>query len=182
MSSKLAYIIIDILWLAWLAHMFIAARNASPAEVRENGASRLLHVSLLIAGAALFLFNSLGIGWLGHRFAQDVASVRLAGVIVCAAGVAFAVWARHHLGRNWSSAVTLKVDHELVRKGPYTFVRHPMYVGITSALLGTALVNGHYKDLVGTAVLALEFWRKSRIENAFLARRFGPNSQQRQTS
>jgi protein-S-isoprenylcysteine O-methyltransferase Ste14 len=64
------------------------------------------------------------------------------GVILCAAGMAFLVWARHHLGRNWSQAVTAKVGHELVTSGPYRYVRHPMYAGGFLACIGSAIVCG----------------------------------------
>ncbi len=44
-----------------------------------------------------------------------------------------------YLGGNWSGAVTVKVGHQLVRTGPYRWVRHPIYTGLILALLGTAL-------------------------------------------
>ena len=51
------------------------------------------------------------------------------GLVMLAAGLAFAVSARRYLGRNWSGTVTVKQDHELIRSGPYRFVRHPIYTG-----------------------------------------------------
>jgi len=63
------------------------------------------------------------------------------GSILCVAGIAFAIWARLHLGRNWSPAPALKEGHELVTSGPYRLVRHPIYTGIITALLGSSLVS-----------------------------------------
>lgn len=51
-----------------------------------------------------------------------------------------AVWARVHLGRNWSGIVTVKEDHELIRTGPYGYVRHPIYTGLITGLIGTGEV------------------------------------------
>jgi protein-S-isoprenylcysteine O-methyltransferase Ste14 len=56
-------------------------------------------------------------------------------------GVSFAIWARVHLGRNWSSHPTMKEHHELVTTGPYAYVRHPIYTGIILMALGTALTG-----------------------------------------
>jgi protein-S-isoprenylcysteine O-methyltransferase Ste14 len=53
-----------------------------------------------------------------------------AGVVVCAAGAGVAIRARRILGRNWSGFVMIKQDHELIQRGPYRFVRHPIYTGI----------------------------------------------------
>ena len=51
----------------------------------------------------------------------------------------FAVWARVHIGRNWGTPMTQKVEPELVTSGPYRLVRHPIYSGILIAGLGTAV-------------------------------------------
>jgi protein-S-isoprenylcysteine O-methyltransferase Ste14 len=56
-------------------------------------------------------------------------------------GVSFAIWARLHLGRNWSSRPTAKEHHELVTTGPYAYVRHPIYTGLIFMALGTALTG-----------------------------------------
>ncbi len=69
------------------------------------------------------------------------AGVQALGAVLCVAGIAFAIWARWHLGRNWSATPSIKEGHELVASGPYRFVRHPIYTGIILALLGSALTN-----------------------------------------
>ena len=35
--------------------------------------------------------------------------------------------------------MVLKVDHELIRSGPYRYLRHPIYTGVLLAVAGTAL-------------------------------------------
>lgn len=61
------------------------------------------------------------------------------GAILCAAGIAFAIWARAVLGRNWGMPMSRKQDPELVTSGPYAYVRHPIYTGLIFAMLGSAL-------------------------------------------
>jgi protein-S-isoprenylcysteine O-methyltransferase Ste14 len=61
------------------------------------------------------------------------------GIVVVAGGFGFAVWARVHLGRNWGMPMAVKEEPELVTSGPYRFVRHPIYTGILTAVVGTAL-------------------------------------------
>ena len=63
--------------------------------------------------------------------------------ILCIAGLAFCVWARATLGRNWSGTITLKEGHELIERGPYRLVRHPIYTGLLAMFLATALAFGH---------------------------------------
>jgi protein-S-isoprenylcysteine O-methyltransferase Ste14 len=58
---------------------------------------------------------------------------------IALAGLAIMLWARVTLGGNWSGAVVLKEQHELVTSGPYRFVRHPIYSGLFLLLLGSAV-------------------------------------------
>ena len=50
-------------------------------------------------------------------------------------------WRSHaDLGRNWSITLELREGHELVTRGVYTRVRHPMYSALLLYSLGQALV------------------------------------------
>lgn len=66
-------------------------------------------------------------------------------------GVAFAIWARVYLGRNWSAVPSVKEGHELVTNGPYAYVRHPIYTGILLLTFGSALGG----SVLGTVLLML---------------------------
>jgi protein-S-isoprenylcysteine O-methyltransferase Ste14 len=61
------------------------------------------------------------------------------GVGLCVVGLAFAVWARVYLGRNWGMPMSLRQGHELVTSGPYAYVRHPIYTGLILAMIGSAV-------------------------------------------
>ena len=93
-------------------------------------------------------------------------------LVLVAAGLAFTVWARVHLGGNWSGSVTEKEGHELVRSGPYALVRHPIYAGLLVALLGSAVACGELRAVLGLGVVAAAFTRKLRIEERFMRERF----------
>jgi protein-S-isoprenylcysteine O-methyltransferase Ste14 len=87
-------------------------------------------------------------------------------------GLAFAVWARIHLGRNWSGAVTVKDDHELIRTGPYGLVRHPIYSGLLLAVLGTAIAFGEWRSLLALGFLTIAFLFKLHREERFMSESF----------
>jgi len=75
-------------------------------------------------------------------FAESNIAFGIIGAVLCVAGVAFAIWARAYLGRNWGMPMTLQEEHKLITLGPYTFVRHPIYTGFFLAMLGTAFADG----------------------------------------
>jgi len=96
-----------------------------------------------------------------------------AGLAVEAIGLFVAIWARRHLGRNWSGEITIKVDHQLVRSGPYKLLRHPIYTGLLAMYAGIAIVTGEWLGMVGFAMAVFAYWRKIRLEEANLKVAFG---------
>ena len=81
-------------------------------------------------------------------------------------GVGFAIWARGHLGRNWSSRPAVKENHELVTTGPYAYVRHPIYTGLILMAFSTALMGsiwGIGVFIVASLVFILRIGREEKI-------------------
>ncbi len=101
------------------------------------------------------------------------AAVQWTGAVLAAVGVGFAIWARRHLGTNWSGVVTLKEGHELIRTGPYRRIRHPIYTGMLLALFGTVIEIGRVAGLIAFAIAWASFTMKARREESFLAEEFG---------
>jgi protein-S-isoprenylcysteine O-methyltransferase Ste14 len=104
-------------------------------------------------------------------FRSSSLPLQLFGLILCVAGLAFAVWARLHLGRNWGIPMSLKEGHELITSGPYRFVRHPIYTGILLALLGSGLADGKMW-LLGFFVSCPFFVFSARTEERLMTQRF----------
>ncbi len=86
------------------------------------------------------------------------------GTILCAAGIAFAIWARWHLGKNWSPIPSAQEGHELVTSGPYRFVRHPIYTGVIMALLGSSLATSVGWFIIFLFMGSMFVWRIDREE------------------
>ena len=90
----------------------------------------------------------------------------------CSAPLRLALWARRTIGGNWSSVVTLKQDHELIERGPYRFVRHPIYSGFLLMAVGTAILHARAGEFVFCGFLLLGLWFKLRAEEDLLTRHF----------
>jgi protein-S-isoprenylcysteine O-methyltransferase Ste14 len=161
------------LWGAWLVYWAVAARGAAPAQWTESRLSRLAHVAPLCAAAILLSVNSEPLGALSSRWLPLGLGWAWAGVLITAAGLAFSVWARVHLGRNWSAEVQLKEGHRLIRGGPYALARHPIYTGVLGGFLGSAVAIGEWRGLAALALAFVAFLLKSRREEAALRGRFG---------
>jgi protein-S-isoprenylcysteine O-methyltransferase Ste14 len=129
-----------VFWIYW-----IASASSSKQSVRSGWRTRLAGVSavgvFLIAGVLR-----------GGSLAVHSLILAAIGALLFACGIALAIWARLHLGRNWGMPMTQWAEPELVTSGTYRFVRHPIYSGLLTAMLGTALVN----NLLGLIVVAVD--------------------------
>ena len=158
------------IWVLFSIYWEIAAKNAAQEKSSESSPSRGLHV-LMTNAALLLLF--VPVPGLTRRYLPAPQVLVLIGLIIQLSGLLLAIWARRHLGRNWSGRITIKVDHELVKSGPYRWVRHPIYTALLAMYAGTALVSGEWHALLGFALAAFAYWRKIRMEEANLSVAFG---------
>lgn len=160
-----------VLWVAFGIYWAIAGLNSAPTQSSESPASTYFHQLLLGTALVLALWPVTGLtGWfLPQRF-HFLAPV---GVIIQAGFVLLAVWARRHLGRNWSAEVRIAVGHQLIRTGPYRFLRHPIYTAMLGMFLGTAIASSQYHALLALALLFVAYLRKTRLEEKILRQTFG---------
>ena len=93
------------------------------------------------------------------------------GLGLFALGLAFAVWARLHLGRNWGTPMTQKDEPELVTSGPYHLVRHPIYSGILVAGVGTSVALS-WLWLIAVGLAGIYFLYSATVEERYLTEQF----------
>jgi protein-S-isoprenylcysteine O-methyltransferase Ste14 len=156
-------------WCAFSLYWEAAAKNAAPAKSSEAAVSRGFHVGMVNLAALLVLFPLQGFG----RWLPATPLVMCAGLAIQALGTVLAVWSRRHLGRNWSGAIQIKENPELVRSGPYRVLRHPIYTGLLAMYIGPAIVTGEWLGVAGVALAIAAYWRKIRLEEATLRVAFG---------
>ena len=157
-----------------LAAVWLFGMLTTKPDVRfQSGGSRLLEVSLSLLAFCLVFTRYFQSGWRAQSFVPNTDLTGVAGLLLVTVGIAFSIWARLHLGGNWSASVTVKQGHTLIRRGPYTIVRHPIYTGLLISVFGVALIVGEIRGLLGVGVLFLSFWLKSRMEEQFMLEQFG---------
>jgi protein-S-isoprenylcysteine O-methyltransferase Ste14 len=161
------------MWLGFLAYWWAASKNVKEAERQESGPSRLMRLVLLVCAAALLWLPSVPLPLLNRRFLPPGAWCFWSGAAVTAGGLLFAVWARRHLGKNWSQAVTVKEGHELITSGPYALVRHPIYSGLLLGFVGSAVARGEWRGLLAVALVFAALWPKLRLEEKWMRAHFG---------
>ena len=166
-------VILRWMWAALGIYWLISARATRKTEVGESPWLRVLRMGILSITFVLLLLPRLGTGWLGRRFVPETAVGERGGLVLTAGGLALCIWARRALGEYWSDKVALKVDHQLIRSGPYARLRHPIYSGVLLAVAGTALAIGEWRGAVAFAVMGINYFVKAKREDRILVSRFG---------
>lgn len=161
-------------WYAVVAYWAITCVGAKRTKTAEKFSDRLTTLVPMILGFVLLFYPKSRVGFLGSGFVSpDLWIAWAAGVLLTSLGVAVTIWAGHCLGEYWSARVTLKEGHELIRSGPYRFVRHPIYTGMLLGAAGTALVVGEWRGVLAVALVLAAHCRKAVREEALLATEFG---------
>jgi protein-S-isoprenylcysteine O-methyltransferase Ste14 len=158
------------LWIVFTLYWTISARDSAPKQSAESTWSRQLH--LILVNVALLLLI-LPVPGLTRRFLPATYPVIGVGVAMQAASLLFAVWARRHLGKNWSGEVRIAKEHRLVQSGPYGLVRHPIYTALLGMYLGTAMASGEIHAPLALVIVTLAYWRKVHLEEQALTQAFG---------
>ncbi len=173
MRPLLLQILADIPWVVLVIYRIATLTRAKNILTKEGTAIRTAVIVNQIVAFTLLFGSSVRILPIGRRFLSDGPVVQIVGIVMIWAGIGLVLWARRHLGRFWTSRVTIKNDHELIRTGPYARVRHPIYSGLLLAVAGTGLVTSEWRGVAAFCLILIAFTYKLRKEEALLTRQFG---------
>ena len=162
-----------VVWITFLIYWQIKAINTKKTQRLEPVVSRILRVLIFLVAIVLLSTTWIPLPWLYRPLWQQGLWLFWIGAAITVGGLLFAVWAREHLGRNWSRSVTIKQDHELISTGPYAVVRHPIYTGILTGFLGVAIALSEARGFVAFGLIFLVFWAKFSMEEQWMRSQFG---------
>jgi protein-S-isoprenylcysteine O-methyltransferase Ste14 len=161
---------IGLCWAGWLAY-WLAMAFANKRTVERAGFVGYRVVAIVAFAACAVVGRALNVSAQSRAWHTPLA-LALACDAIVVAGLAFTVWARIVLGRNWSAEVTFKEGHELIETGPYRLVRHPIYTGLIAMALGTTLAYGRAVGFALLVALCAALWSKARTEERVMIEHF----------
>src|SRR5580692_4139675 len=162
-----------VVWIFFFLYWQIKAANTKTTQRLEPAASRILRVFIFLIAIILLSTTRIPLPWLYLQLWPVGFWPFWLGAAITIVGLLFAVWAREHLGRNWSRSVTIKQDHQLIVTGPYALVRHPIYTGILTGFLGMTLAVAEIRGIVAFVLVSLVLGAKLRLEEQWMRTQFG---------
>jgi protein-S-isoprenylcysteine O-methyltransferase Ste14 len=159
------YGVFAIVALTWL----VMAARTKRTVARGRGLYPIAGAGVVVFVVARALLS--GPTWARRLWAPGVPAS--AGALALGlAGAAFALWARVTIAGNWSGAIVLKEDHQLVTRGPYALARHPIYTGFFAMFAAAALVDAQVAALVALGLATATLLAKARAEERLMASAF----------
>jgi protein-S-isoprenylcysteine O-methyltransferase Ste14 len=172
MVESLAKIIISASWGVFIVVWMLAALFAKRTVYRESAARRLRYILPILLGWFL-IFRGYRLGTpFNNDLLPETDAILAAAAILCVCGLGLCLWARAVLGRNWSGTVTLKENHELIVRGPYRLVRHPIYTALMAMLIATWMEQSHIAGMIGLLLTFISFWIKLGQEEEVMQQQF----------
>ena len=165
-------------WIIFVLYWFISAQSVKSIQKTRGWLGGNWYAIVYVIGY-LFIANSKFLGRIGiptktlalPLIAQTI-FVSMLVLILLIAGLVIAIAARSTLAGNWSNAVALKENHELITTGPYEYVRHPIYTGMLMMFLGTALLYGTVGAAIGYLIILVGILLKLKEEEALMMEHF----------
>lgn len=159
------YIILGVVSIIWLLPFILAKRNSQPAQKLDPRA----RWGMLLLAIAYSLI------WQGRFWERPLPIWRVTlSIFLLSLGCILSWSGTRFLGRQWRIDAGLNADHELVRTGPYRFVRHPIYASLLCVFCGTAaMIASLLLFLPALLLFVLGTEIRVRIEDGLLATRFG---------
>jgi protein-S-isoprenylcysteine O-methyltransferase Ste14 len=167
--------LLALIWLAWIVSWVVASFWSGRTKKHVRTRDSFVYRVPILLGAVLFSpWTARALGETRIYDPGNFGTYALAIVVLL--GISFTWWARIHLGRFWSNAITQKEDHRIVDTGPYGLVRHPIYAGLILAILATGAAVATWSSLIGALLISFGQWQKARMEEGFLTAELGPEA------
>lgn len=146
---------------------FFVKRNVVSGQVNEKATFMALFLSgTLVVTLSLVEYLVRGYGFHAATF--------VAGIVVAAASFAVRSAAARALGRMWSVHIEIRKEHELVKSGPFGWVRHPIYLAAILELVGAMLVmHASYTWIVFFVFFVPSLFARIRLEERAMIAQFG---------
>jgi len=160
--------------LAWACFLFYWIFSVAGKNRSDRVFNLLRTIGLLCVVVLLFLFIGAG------GIPDDVNPVLWHSILpvrVCADAIAIIslvvlIRSRRILGANWSSNVRFDRATELIKSGPYAYVRHPIYSGLIGLVLGTIIAYGRLVGVLIWVACVVALYLKSRKEDLLMLKKF----------
>lgn len=171
------FLILTWVWVATGIYWIWASRTMKKAQKKEGIQFRVFYMFFWVIPVVITFFTILPGDFPNQKLYASISVLNWIAFVLALTSLAFMIWSRVVLGKNWSGRIAIKKDHQLITNGPYRFVRHPMYTGFIFAFFWSAVLLGEVRGLISFIILVIGVLMKLRLEEKFVHEAFGQDYQ-----
>ncbi len=168
MSERAGLLIFDLTWVTLVAVALVTQAIWHDTKRSKRGGTV---TDLLIAVPFVIVFGLFYVGYYVGTYQGNAVS-RAAGAMFAVIGLAVYSASHIYLRTNWSLGASIRHGHELVTRGPYSRVRHPMYSSMIVVVLGSGLLVSNYLITTSTVLVTIVYFVRAKKEEALMAEEF----------
>lgn len=159
------------LLIVWRIYWFVHTKEAVLKKPKTENNSRIIELIMFYLGSAYVFINLIGFS----IFYFDNLSIQIVGFGLVILSFIQAIIARKTLNDNWTESFEyqIKKNHELIIKGIYGYVRHPIYGAMLLMVPGALLVSASYTFILGLIIMLFAAEILARREEKLLIKHFG---------
>jgi steroid 5-alpha reductase family enzyme len=98
---------------------------------------------------------------------------RMAGLALIVGGLTVMVVAQIVLWRNYAATLVIRENHQLIQRGLYRWVRHPIYLGVLIVIFGIPVYGSSLAGFLVMLALIPILLNRIRLEEGLLMEEFG---------
>jgi len=151
-----------LLLMVILAQLIFGSKHKKKAGLITN----LIVVTPFIIAYIVFLLRSCFGAY------QSTALALIAGIIITSFGIIGYLVSILYLRKNWSFSASIREGHEIIRAGPYKYIRHPIYFSLIFVFAGSGLLVSNYVILLCTLMVGIVYYLRARKEEQLLKEEF----------
>ncbi len=153
------------------------AQNRSTADCRfierEGGRQVFVRTIRSIVLVIFLLLSAIDAPWLGLLSVPFPAWLGWLGIALGLSSLVIYVWSRLAIGKEWSSDLRLRDRHQLVTTGPYSRVRHPIYLALILFMTSITLVAANWLLIAFLTISATDLALRIPKEEQMMIEEFG---------
>ncbi len=146
----------------------------STTDMNMNKESDRLSLLFILLASCVSVFSSVTEWAYFTENKSEVNFITVTGLVLLLSGIILRVWSINILGKNFTAAVKITKEHELIKSGPYRYIRHPSYLGALIAITGCPVfLNNSFTILISFIVMMFAYYFRITFEEKALSAHFG---------
>jgi protein-S-isoprenylcysteine O-methyltransferase Ste14 len=146
----------------------------STTDMNKHKENDKLSLLFILVASCISVFSSVAEWAYFTENKSEVNFITITGIFFLVAGIILRVWSINILGKHFTATVKVTKEHELIKIGPYRYIRHPSYLGALIAITGCPLfLNNSFTILISFTVMLLAYYFRITFEEKALSAHFG---------